>query len=191
MTRVSLHSAGRAGLVLAALLAAALSSCVGAGGTACDGPCSCPSEATFSNLAPDGGTAPPGASVSEYMARRCGTLDCHGSVARPMRLYGGYGLRDPAGTDVSGGKATTPAEMALNYAAVCTIEPEATEAVVEDDGQSADQLLVVEKALGVEAHKGGQIFTQGSPGYNCLAGWLKGNLQATVAAACQTAIDGL
>ncbi len=125
------------------------------------------------------------------MGRRCGTLDCHGSTTRPMRLYGGFGLRDPSGTDVSGGKSTTAAELVLNYEAVCSIEPEATQAAVDDDGQSADQLLVVEKALGVEAHKGGQVVTQGSPGYNCIAGWLKSDPPATVAAACQTAIQGL
>jgi hypothetical protein len=180
-----------AALVAVALVGAALSSCIATGGTLCDGACSCPSEATFTLQAPDGGTAPPGASVSEYMARRCGTLDCHGSSERPMRLYGSLGLRNPTGTDVSGGNPTTAAERALNYAAVCSIEPEATQAAVDDDGQSADQLLVVEKALGVEAHKGGQIVTQGSPGYNCIAGWLKADPPATVAGACQMAIDGL
>lgn len=33
--------------------------------------------------------------VSEVLERRCGTLDCHGQPARPLRLYGNAGLRRP------------------------------------------------------------------------------------------------
>lgn len=33
--------------------------------------------------------------VSEVLERRCGTLDCHGQPARPLRLYGNSGLRRP------------------------------------------------------------------------------------------------
>ncbi|MBK8258312.1 MAG: hypothetical protein IPK82_37295 [Polyangiaceae bacterium] len=33
--------------------------------------------------------------VSEVLERRCGTLDCHGAIARPLRLYGNAGLRRP------------------------------------------------------------------------------------------------
>src|SRR6185312_12256946 len=128
---------------------------------------------------------------SEYMDRRCGTLDCHGSDSRPMRLYGRLGLREPAETNVSGGKPTTPAELIANYGAVCSIEPEKTAAAVQDQGQSAELLLVVQKARGNEAHKGGAVVKQGSPGDNCIAGWLRGDDPAMVAAACQTAIGGL
>lgn len=35
------------------------------------------------------------ASVSEVMERRCGTLDCHGQAARPLRIYSSSGLRRP------------------------------------------------------------------------------------------------
>jgi len=33
--------------------------------------------------------------VSEVVERRCGTLDCHGQPARPLRIYGNAGLRRP------------------------------------------------------------------------------------------------
>lgn len=33
--------------------------------------------------------------VSEVLERRCGTLDCHGQAARPLRIYGNAGLRRP------------------------------------------------------------------------------------------------
>ena len=34
-------------------------------------------------------------SVSALLEQRCGTLDCHGDVARPFKLYGRIGLRAP------------------------------------------------------------------------------------------------
>ncbi len=33
--------------------------------------------------------------VSEVIERRCATLDCHGAISRPMRIYGNAGLRRP------------------------------------------------------------------------------------------------
>jgi hypothetical protein len=174
----------------AALVAASLSSCVGAGGTACDGACGCPSQAVFSLTAADGGTVPAGASVSAYLERRCGTLDCHGSVGRPLRIYGQLGLRDPAGTDFSGGKTTTPAELADNYSAVCTLQPEQMSAVAQGIADP-EAVLLLEKARGIEAHKGGQVFDQGSPADDCVAGWLRGDDPGMVAQSCQTAIAGL
>ncbi len=180
----------------AASLFAVVPSCITQGVAACtndDGTaaaCACPSEPVFTGLWPDGG-APAGASVSEYMDRRCGTLDCHGSAERPLRLYGRLGLREPTQLNVSGGAATTPLEATDNYAAACNIQPEQTAAVVADDGASGELLLIVEKARGIEAHKGGQIVTEGSPGDNCIAGWAREDDPAMVAAACQTAINGL
>lgn len=170
----------------AATLGLALPACVGEGSSKAF---ACPSEEVFTGLWPDGG--PAGASVSEYMSRRCGTLDCHGSELRPMRLYGQYGLRDPDEDNVSGGKPTTPAELEANYATVCSQEPEKTAKAVEDVGQSAEKLLVVQKARGAEGHKGGAVVKQNSPGDQCIAGWLRGDDPEAVAAACQTAIDGL
>jgi hypothetical protein len=177
----------------AALAAISLSSCVGKGGTETY---ECPSQAVFTGVypaSPDGGAPmpPAGASVSAYMERRCGTLDCHGNENRWMRLYGRLGLRDPAENNVTGGKPTTLAELKANYGSVCSVEPEKTAAAVEDQGQSAELLLVVQKARGIEAHKGGAVVKPGSSGDNCIAGWLRGDDAATVAAACQQAIDVL
>ena len=108
-----------------------------------------------------------------------------------MRLHGRYGLRSPAESNVSGGVATTLAELQANYAAVCTQEPEKTAATVEDLGQSAEQLIVVRKARGDEAHKGGKVVKQNSAGDQCIAGWLRGDDPAQVAASCKSAIDAL
>jgi hypothetical protein len=183
---------GLRALLLACVLGASFS---GAGISSCvaqsmTGPLMCPSQQVFTGISPDGGT-PAAASVSEYMDRRCGTMDCHGSVAQPMRLYGRFGLREPTENNVSGGATTTPLELDDNYSAACNVEPEATSAVVANDGNGATALLIVAKARGVEAHKGGQIVTVGSPGDECIAGWLRGDDPGMVASACQTAIEGL
>jgi hypothetical protein len=181
------------GLAGAALLGASVSSCVGQNS---DEIFACPSQPKFIGEAtakvmgcPDVTT--PITGVSEFMSRRCGTLDCHGSDDRPMRIYGRFGLRHPAENNVAGGKATTTAELKANYGAVCSVEPEAMQKTAMDQGNSAEKLLLVRKARGVESHKGGTVVNQGSPGDDCILGWLKGDCQATVSAACQKAIDGL
>src|SRR6185503_17022392 len=124
-----------------------------------------------------------------FMERRCGTLDCHGSMFRPMRLYGRLGLRDPVEKNVTGGKATTPRELDENYASVCGLEPEKMSQVVADVGASADKLLLVAKARGVEGHQGGAVVKQGSAGDECLVIWLRGYKPDALAKACQKAID--
>jgi hypothetical protein len=170
----------------AILILLALGACIDTNG---DAPDACPSESVFTGTSPDGG--PHTAAVSEYMARRCGTLDCHGRVERPLRLYGQYGLRTPAENNVSGGKATTTAELKANYVAACGLEPEKTAAAVKNLGQSAELLLLVQKARGVEGHKGGAVVTAGGPGDRCIVGWLRGDDPSVVSAACQEALDGL
>ena len=73
-------------------------------------------------------------SVSPVLEQRCGSLDCHGNIARPLRIYGARGLRfvnvnsDEANQLVNpklardkgtfpgtGGKATTDAERAQTW----------------------------------------------------------------------------
>jgi hypothetical protein len=127
--------------------------------------------------------------VSEYMERRCGTLDCHGSPARPMRLYGQFGLRHPTEENVSGGSPTTQLEREDNYGAVCGVEPEKTDEIRHNG--SASTLLVVTKARGTEGHKGGHVIVQNSPEDLCISGWLSGSKSEIVAPACEQAIKAL
>lgn len=130
-------------------------------------------------------------SVSPYMERRCGTLDCHGGVARPMRLYGVLGLRHPDESNVSGLNATTQAELDANYAVVCNLEPEKMNESVANLGNSAEDLIIIRKARGVEKHKGGKVVNETDHADLCLLGWLRGDKAATVAADCQAAVDQL
>jgi len=130
-------------------------------------------------------TFPP---VSNLLEKRCGTLDCHGSLARPLRLYGRDGLRllsaeEIADSDlaqenntVSGGKSTTDGEFTLNWRSLCGLEPEKMTAVQRGD-LPASELMVLRKPLGAEIdggerHKGGQLFNLGGEGYDCLENWI-------------------
>lgn len=121
-----------------------------------------------------------GADVSAYMEKRCGTMDCHGGMARPMRLYGRLGLRYATEEDkqkkednTAGGKATTDEERHFNHQAVCSVEPEKMSDQAKDSGNSADQLLMIKKMRGLEKHKGGKITVEGDPADNCILGWLR------------------
>jgi hypothetical protein len=177
-----------AAVVLFAALAGLSSGCLGDDATATQ-VFKCPSRASFTGE-PEGGGATMVA-VSAFMERRCGTLDCHGSLYRPMRLLGRYGLRDPAQKNITGGAATTAAELDANYAAVCNVEPEQMDKAAEDFGQSAEKLLILQKARGVEGHKGGTIVSQGTPGDDCILGWLRGDPLSSVGPRCQAALGGL
>ncbi len=135
--------------------------------------------------------------VSNVLERRCGTLDCHGEYARPLRIYGQNGLRLATGDEirdteqarendtVSGGKGTTDEEVELNWRSVCGLEPERTAQVVT--GQlSPDELMLLRKPLqlegNLEKHKGGQLFLSGGPGDVCISCWLRGfpdNIECT------------
>jgi hypothetical protein len=76
----------------------------------------------FKGAAADG--ALEAAGVSRVLERRCATLDCHGQVSRPLRIFGQYGLRlEQDGSVRPGVEPTTEAEYQANYAAVIGLEP--------------------------------------------------------------------
>jgi len=129
--------------------------------------------------------------VSPYLERRCGTLDCHGQMTRPMRIYGQLGLRHPLESNVSGGAGTTALELEANFSSVCNVDPEAMEEVKGDRGASADKLLLVNKARGLERHKGGKIVNEQDAGDRCILNWLKLMPLDQVKADCDAAIAPL
>lgn len=118
--------------------------------------------------------------VSPFMEKRCGTLDCHGQIARPLRLYGQLGLRmnerDGGIRDTS---PTSAAELTANYFAVVGLEPEDVSDDVVSKGGHTDFLLL-KKPLGIEGggvrHKGGPVLRATDPGYECLTSWLAGKV---------------
>ena len=128
--------------------------------------------------------------VSPVVEKRCGTLDCHGDPARPLKIYSYYGLRnisedefnDPSLIEVNdtvpGGKITTEEERALNRRSLCGVEPEKMNQLAAGE-ITPDELLIIRKPLGVERHKGGELFIKGGAGYDCLASWLRGDVRAS------------
>ena len=131
------------------------------------------------------------ANVSPLIERRCGTLDCHGTSFRPMRVYGRLGLRHPVETNVSGGAPTTQAELLANYSAICTLDPEPMAEAVKDRGSSAEKLLLVNKARGLEAHKGGIVVAENDPADRCILGWIKRLPPEQLKADCDAALAQL
>lgn len=130
--------------------------------------------------------------VSEVMERRCGTLDCHGSDFRPMRLLGRDGLRHQAERNRTGEGVTTDVEKSANYFAVCAIEPEKIAKVGSDPGGNAvNTLLLVRKGRGQEGHKGGKVFEPWDDADRCVVGWLRGDAEQSIEKACKAALAKL
>ncbi len=129
----------------------------------------------FKGAQSNGAALPMGQSgVSLVLERRCGTLDCHGQVGRPLRLYGQRGLRfvDDGG-NFPGGALTTETEHELNFQAVIGLQPEIMTLVVS--GQDPPEaLMLIRKPLQLERHKGGPVFVSGDAAYNCITSWLGG-----------------
>jgi hypothetical protein len=120
---------------------------------------------------------------------RCGTIDCHGTAYRNLRIYGSGGLRWSPGDRPFMPLCNTPDEIAQDYLSVVGLEPETMSAVVA--GADPSMLTMVRKARGTEAHKGGRIWTQGDDSDTCLTSWLTGGDADAGAAACDRAITGL
>ncbi len=116
-----------------------------------------------------------GAGVSTVFERRCGSLDCHGSTARNLRIYSIDGLRLPNDAGLTPGQGdTTNDEITANYQSIMTLEPEATNAVVA--GGDPYTLLVMKKPLALEKHKGGPSLRRGDDAERCIVSWLKEDL---------------
>ena len=128
---------------------------------------------------PDRASFPP---VAQLLDVRCGSLDCHGTTARNLRLYGSAGLRWSAIDRPFVPACDTVAEVDQDYESVVGLEPAPMSAVVSARGADPDQLTMVRKARGIESHKGGQIWSQGDDSDSCLTSWLAGAANATACA---------
>jgi len=130
--------------------------------------------------------------VSAFMEKRCGGLDCHGQVGRPLRIYSANGLRFQDGPN--GGRptgATTAEERQENFIGVVGLEPEALSRVLVTEGEFTD-LLLFRKPLDTEGggvrHKGGPVLRFGDDGWRCLTSWAAGP-QSFSAKACADAVN--
>jgi hypothetical protein len=133
--------------------------------------CSFPSaDARFVETAlPDEATFAP---VAELLSVRCGSLDCHGSLYRNLRVYGSTGLRYLSTDRPLSPICNTCEENEETFLSVVGLEPEAMSEVFR--GADPSILTMVAKARGTEAHKGGQIWVMGDDSDVCLISWLQG-----------------
>lgn len=145
-----------------------------AGGAAVGMGCSSPNAAA--TVDPTAGDAGPSRAQFEFVApvlsRRCGSIDCHGSIYRNMRVYGYGGLRlGPAGkvTPMSP-MLDTPDEIDATYDSVVGLEPEVMRTVVEQGGAGVERLTFVRKGRGTEDHKGNKRLNADSD--LCVTSWL-------------------
>jgi len=145
----------------------------------CSGP---PSDGRFSFTGPPRASFPP---VSDALAARCGSVDCHGVAARNLRVYGANGLRI---NGVTGQGATTQEEYDATYTSVVSIDPEVLAIVLQEGGFAAERWIVISKGGGHEAHKGGTAMPLGSVSDRCVRSWVRG---AVDQAACLEASEFL
>ncbi len=145
-----------------------------------------PTGSTYTPAAlPDAASFPP---VAQLLDVRCGSLNCHGTIARNLRLYGSAGLRFASTDRPLVPTCNTPDENAQDYASVVDLEPETMSAVVGGGGAHPEMLTVVRKARGAEAHKGGAVWSQGDDADTCFTSWLAGTADA---AACARGVTGV
>lgn len=126
--------------------------------------------------------------VSTFMERRCGALDCHGQVGRPLRIYSANGLRKNLVKGARDVRGTQPDELLDNYYATVGLEPEEISISRVTEGNFTDFLLL-KKPLGIEGggvrHKGGPVLRSTDPGFECLITWISG---AVNKAKCEDAL---
>jgi hypothetical protein len=111
--------------------------------------------------------------VDGFLAARCATLDCHGEIGRPLRLFSQDGLRivDDAG-NYPGGAPETTTEIFANFTAAISLQPELTSEVFAGLDDPHAVLLLLRKPLQLERHKGGAVIQSGDDGDKCLTSWL-------------------
>jgi hypothetical protein len=152
-------------------------------GTAAQGACSTPTESVESAAGPDPSTFAP---VADVLVARCGSIDCHGSRYRNMRLYGFGGTRLDPKAQPDTGTSATPDEVSADYEAVVGLEPAIMSQVTADHGQNPERLTFIRKGRGQENHKGGAPIAVGDPADLCVLSWLEGHVDT---GRCKTAFD--
>ncbi len=117
--------------------------------------------------------------VDAVFERHCGSFDCHGNIARPLRIYSQNGLRIPNEAGILPGSApTTPDEVTANYRSVIAVEPETMNLVVKNSGDPYS-LLILKKPLMIENHKGGPVMNKGDDAEKCISSWISGKTDKT------------
>ncbi|MFP6683146.1 MAG: hypothetical protein VB934_00465 [Polyangiaceae bacterium] len=111
--------------------------------------------------------------VGDVLHNHCGSLDCHGTPVRALRVYGGNGMRVDG---IVGQGATTDAEYDATFESIVLFEPEVLHGVVLSGGEEPERLTMVQKGRGVQVHKGGVAMALGSEADACVLSWLASDI---------------
>lgn len=118
--------------------------------------------------------------VNSVFERRCGSLDCHGSISRGLRIYGSNGLRIPNDAGLEPGTGpTSQDEINSNYAGIVGLQPERMNEFLAKNPRTSDdayKLIILSKPLQLERHKGGPALGRGDPAEQCIVSWLQGKV---------------
>ena len=114
--------------------------------------------------------------VALAVVHRCGSLDCHGSTYRNMRLFGYGSARLDANQRPDLPITTGDDEVLADYDAVVGVEPEVFSHVIADKGAGADRLTFYRKGRGLEHHKAGTKINAGDNADKCILSWLAGSV---------------
>lgn len=110
--------------------------------------------------------------VAPVLVRRCGSIDCHGSRFRNMRVYGYGGQRRDGGIRPDLPTYVTEDEADGTYESVVGLEPEIMREVVQSGGAAPERLSFVRKGRGDEDHKGDNRIARGDDSDRCIVSWL-------------------
>lgn len=114
--------------------------------------------------------------VASVLQSNCGTLDCHGSPARNLRVYSAYGMR-ATGDCVPGDPDTTEADVDETYRSLIGVDPEGLARLARESHSNASGWIVTSKARGLERHAGGSRLPAGGHGDRCLVSWILGAIE--------------
>jgi hypothetical protein len=117
--------------------------------------------------------------VHPIVEARCGTLDCHGDLDRPLRIYAETGLRL---RDDLRDQPITAEEIDASARSLLAVDPGVVDPM--------DRLVLTKPLAGFVFHEGGAIWLDPSePQPTCVAGWLASRLDdPAVADACAQAL---
>ena len=82
-------------------------------------------------------------------------------------------------------------EILDNYASVCGVDPEPMDKAAQDRGSSAEKLLLINKARGTAAHKGGKVVNENDAADQCILGWIRRATYAQLQSNCCSALAQL
>ena len=127
------------------------------------------------------------AEVAPVLNRRCGSVDCHGTPRRNLRIYGYGGMR-AAPTDTPDFPATTPDEIERDFQSIMALEPEAMAKFIAEGRHDPRDLTFYMKPRNAQSHKGGERIVAGDNADLCILTWLTATVHVSScrAAAAET-----